>query len=287
MNFFATASVFLLFLSVALPVRANEEIEVDTAGCPVKSAQGDFSYDMTLPNNPTRWGDIKEDFATCKEGEKQSPINFPANVQYAPKSAGPKSQMSLANMTFGASSYNWAMSCSDESGSCGKTSFAGKTYELINVHFHSPSEHKLFGKEYPLECHMVHAAEDGSLAVVGMMFEYAEQTSYPARIYQNVVEEYGDNVVFSTILGGVKSDRGEWAVPVGQLVNHNKGYCSYSGSLTTPPCTESVTWFMSMNIWTVSERQVHDYVRTVGTSIEGNHRPVQPLNERPVTCYVS
>ncbi|CAN8075338.1 unnamed protein product [Agarophyton chilense] len=279
-------TVFVLSL-FTVSVLANEELEVDSSGCPVKSAVGDFAYDITLPNNPSNWGNIKEEFAACKDGDSQSPINFPANVQYAPKAAGPRPRMNMANMTFGASSYNWAMSCSDESGSCGTTTFNGKTYELINVHFHSPSEHKLFGKQYPLECHMVHAAEDGSLAVIGTMFDYADETSYPARIYQRVTPEYGDNRVLTTVLDGVKTDRVEWSIPVGQIVDHNKGYCSYSGSLTTPPCTEGVTWFMSMNVWSISERQVHEYSRTAGTSIDGNNRPVKPLNERPVTCYVA
>eukprot|EP00737_Agarophyton_chilense_P000852 gb/GEZJ01000946.1/.p1 GENE.gb/GEZJ01000946.1/~~gb/GEZJ01000946.1/.p1 ORF type:complete len:284 (-),score=22.84 gb/GEZJ01000946.1/:337-1188(-) len=283
MNLF-TVFVALLF---TISVLGDEELEVDSSGCAVKSAVGNFAYDITLPNNPSNWGNIKEEFATCKDGDSQSPINFPVAFQYAPRAAGPKPMMNIANMTFGASSYNWAMSCSDESGSCGTTTFNGKTFELINVHFHSPSEHKLYGKQYPLECHMVHAAEDGSLAVIGIMFDYAGETSYPARIYHRVTPEYGDNRVLTTVLDGVKTDRVEWSIPVGQIVDHNKGYCSYSGSLTTPPCTEGVTWFMSMNILSISKRQVHEYSLTAGTSIDGNNRPVKPLNERPVTCYVA
>ncbi|KAI0562275.1 carbonic anhydrase [Gracilaria domingensis] len=182
--FHSPAAIMNSFIACVLSVLAatalaNEELEVDASSCAVKSAVGDFAYDITLPNNPSNWGNIKQEFAACKDGDSQSPINFPANVQYAPRGAGPRPRMALANMTFGASSYNWAMSCSDESGSCGTTVFGGKTYELINVHFHSPSEHKLFGKQYPLECHMVHAAEDGSLAVIGTMFDYRRANVVP------------------------------------------------------------------------------------------------------------
>ncbi|PXF47433.1 Alpha carbonic anhydrase 1, chloroplastic [Gracilariopsis chorda] len=261
-------------------------IQVDTKGCPVKSFPGEYSYDRRLQDNPSNWGDLKEEFAMCKHGVRQSPIDFHQNVKYERRSEGPQPNIKEANMTMGSGPFNWALSCSDDSGSCGTTTFGGKTFQLINIHFHSPSEHTLLGKAYPVECHLVHASEDGDLLVLGSMFEYADDKTYSGKVYQPMKDEYGDNDFITSIMNGVKDDWGEWRIDMRDLINHNKGYCSYIGSLTTPPCTEDVTWFMSMKVNSVSRRQVHEYARSCGTSIEGNHRPLQPINGRDLTCYV-
>lgn len=281
---FAILSLVYFTLASANEVTPTTE----SHGCPVKSIAGSYSYDITLPNNPDHWGGIKAEFSTCGSGNTQSPIDFPLvdTVNMKPRSSGPNPNLKRGNFTFGSATFNWAMSCSDEVG-CGQTKFNGTSYDLFNVHFHSPSEHHMNGRSYPLEVHFVHSSAKGKLMVVGTMFDYPDEKSYQGQIVDKAIHDYGHNRELNAIIQKLDNGDSEFSMDMSKMVDHDMGYCSYKGSLTTPPCTESVTWFMSMHVPTVSRRQVHHYVSSVGTSIDGNHRPTQPMNGRPVTCYVA
>ena len=273
---------FSLFtcLSTLVVVFASESGGAPSSSCPVKSFEGSYSYDSTAENGPVHWGNIEDEpYATCGEGQSQSPIDLPGSVMYAPLESGPHPDLASANMTVSSGSYNWALNCDG----CGRTTYKGKEYELINIHFHSPSEHRFNGTAYPLEAHMVHKASDGSLAVIGTMFEYAED-SYPAIIAAAGSVDYGTSQILKKAFKALTA--GYNTIPLGSIIDTKKGYCSYSGSLTTPPCTEGVTWFLSQNIVTVSRRQVADYRLYAGVGLNGNNRPTQPMHERNVTCFI-
>lgn len=188
------------------------------------------------------------------------------------------------NFTFDPTSSNWALSCPLKE--CGSTMFKGEVFYHFNTHFHSPSEHTLNGKSFPLEAHFVHASEDGKLAVLATLFDYPSETGYVSTIVKGANKELGVNAYFKEILKGVSEGKNKVLVQTNEVIDAAKGYCSYSGSLTTPPCSEDVTWMMSLNIETVSRRQVHAYFVSAGASFDGNNRPIQPLNGRNITCYV-
>ena len=271
---------YLAVLSVLAIALASESGGAPDSHCMVKSYEGTYSYDPTSTNGPEHWGSILgEHYETCGHGHRQSPIDFPNQVVYAPLSAGPQVSMSYANMTPSSGSYNWALNCDH----CEITTFRGKEYKLINLHFHSPSEHRLNGTAYPLEAHMVHIAEDGSLAVIATMFEYIER-SYAARVAHAGSVEYGASSILKHAFKSVS--KGSDLIPLGSILDPKKGFCSYVGSLTTPPCTEGVTWFMSENIVSVSKRQVARFRLTAGLGLDGNNRPVQPIEGREVTCFI-
>lgn len=254
-------------------------------GCPVMGQKGSYAYDPTMPNGPQHWGDIEEDFVMCKEGHKQSPIDMPLPSEYKSKSEGPEPMMMKAEYTFSGGSYNWAISCAT-AGTCGYTMLGGKKFHVVNLHFHSKSEHHLNGYQYPLEAHIVHMSDDGQLAVIATMFNYPDETTYAAKVYAGYPMEYESNRLLARLLSAMEAGAKTVTLNLGMIVRPLKGYCSYVGSLTTPKCSEGVTFFMANHVEMVTKRQVASYKMSAGAGHDGNNRPTMPLNGRTVTCYI-
>jgi len=143
----------------------------------------------------------------------------------------------------------------------------GRHFSLAQFHFHAPSEHTLDGKSYPLESHFVHRAQNGRLAVVGVF--YVEGKENPAF----------DNVLKSIKKGGVNEKPGQ--IPVNGLLPENRSYYHYLGSLTTPPLTENVEWYVLSTPVEVSAQQVAEFKRYY----DGNNRALQPRNGRALLYY--
>lgn len=275
-----TLSVTALLLTTSL---AAESVHSST-NCPVFAGEGSYSYDPTTLYGPSHWGD-KGETHTCSDGIHQSPIDFPMPNKTNTVENGPQPMMVPGPFNLSASSYNWAASCM-ERGNCGHTILNGKRYDVVNAHFHTPSEHMLNGKRYPLESHIVHASADGSLAVIATLFDYPNMDEYASKVHDVVPKEWGTNQLVSTLLYKIYERSDKFTLDLGSIIKPEEGYCVYVGSLTTPPCSEGVTFMMAMHTETVTERQVAAYRITCGVGADGNNRPVMPLNGRSVTCYV-
>lgn len=237
------------------------------------SSGGEFNYIPGHEHSPPYWGQITDEFKTCGAGTAQSPINVPVAMKMDSKYNGPKPNLHFSKWRVEHESVNFALQCENTSGECGRTTFNGKTYKLINIHFHSPSEHTVHGKQYPLEAHHVHRADDGSLAVISVLFDYGHHNHFFHKILKHASPDHNPNFRYnpSRMVEGAK-------------------YCTYSGSLTTPPCSETVTWMLQKKVQTVGKTQVRHYVETIGEAGQGkgygNNRPIQSLHGREVTCFV-
>uniref|UniRef100_UPI003AA99F9B carbonic anhydrase n=1 Tax=Candidatus Electronema sp. TJ TaxID=3401573 RepID=UPI003AA99F9B len=143
----------------------------------------------------------------------------------------------------------------------------GRTYELKQIHFHAPSEHQIGGKSFPLEAHFVHAATDGQLAVVAVLYETGEENSDLKKLWRQMPAKVGQE---EGMAAQVRAEK---------LLPENRDYYRLSGSLTTPPCTEGVLWLILKNQGAVSEEQARQFSELMSGS---NNRPVQPLNARAV-----
>jgi carbonic anhydrase len=140
----------------------------------------------------------------------------------------------------------------------------GKDYTLLQIHFHTPSEHVTNGKPAPMEAHFVHKAADGALAVLGVFYvEGAENTALKA-VFDNLP---GDPM--EAAIKGVHINPAD-------ILPANSGFYRYMGSLTTPPCSEGVNWFVLKKPTTASKEQIAAMAKAIGH----NARPVQPLNNR-------
>ena len=141
-----------------------------------------------------------------------------------------------------------------------------RVYELVELHYHAPSEHTIDGESAAAELHFVHRAEDGLLAVVGVLLEVGGTTS---RGLESFVHHAPTEVCENRPVDGVELD-------LRAILPTELAYYAYDGSLTTPPVTEGVRWFLLQH--TVPIRP-EDLERLEAVH-RGNNRPVQPLNAR-------
>ncbi|MDX9791724.1 MAG: carbonic anhydrase family protein, partial [Candidatus Kapabacteria bacterium] len=138
-------------------------------------------------------------------------------------------------------------------------------YQLLELHYHSASEHQIEGQNYPLEVHFVHKASETDLAVVGIIFE-----------------EGAENELFSRFLSNFPLEKGSYSdksmINLIELIPENKSYYHYEGSLTTPPCSETVSWYVLKERLTASAEQITQF----SAILKNNYRYVQNLYGRVI-----
>ncbi len=146
-----------------------------------------------------------------------------------------------------------------------------QSYRLVQYHVHSPSEHHVEGKRYPLEIHFVHKHADGLLAVVGVLVEEGQEVGAEAEAVAAVWEH----------LPATKGGHAELDIevdPIDLLPKHHD-YFFYSGSLTTPPCTEHVRWHVLATPLPMSAAHIASFKAIYSD----NARPIQRPDWCPLT----
>ena len=208
---------------------------------------------------PAHWGDLCPAFAPCKEGRAQSPIDIPSSAPANPPDLGfdyRPSPVRIANT-------GHTIHVGYDAGSA--LYVDGLAYELLQYHFHNPSETTVDGVATPMELHLVHQSAAGDLAVVGVFLNQGARNPAYAHIFNYMPAKIGDRVH----LTGLR-------VNAADLLPRDRSYWRWDGSLTTPPCTEGVKWFMLTTPVELSARQIESFKKLY----TGNARPVQPMNGR-------
>ncbi len=214
---------------------------------------------------PEHWGDLNPDFAACKNGKEQSPINIETSrviedkkipdlvINYKP------TEFSLTNNghTIQANALT-----SDNSFIADN-----KEYKLAQFHFHTPSEHQFNGKNFDMEIHFVHQNANKQFAVLGLMIKEGASNPYLEKTWNILPPE--------EITEAVKLTE---PIDLMSLLPKDKKSFQYNGSLTTPPCSEDVEWVILEEPIEMSKEQI-DKFRNI---FSGNNRPVQSINEREV-----
>jgi len=213
---------------------------------------------------PSHWGDLNHAYTMCKEGKSQSPINI---------STTKKARLSKINFSYSAEpkeilNNGHTVQVNMKKGST--ITVEGKTYNLLQFHFHAPSEHTINGKPADMVAHFVHQAKDGQLGVVGILFKVGSKAtstnSTLAKLWKYMPKHAGDK---KTIAPGTV---------IAKLLPGKTSYYHYSGSLTTPPCSENVNWMVLQNTVPVSAAQVKAFANV----IHRNVRPVQAVHDRVI-----
>ena len=212
---------------------------------------------------PSHWGDLDPEFKTCKVGKAQSPIDLVAATMSKGNAGGLKVNYSKVPLVL--TNNGHTLQVDYQPGST--LTLGDKSYELLQFHFHNTSEHTLNGKSFPLEVHFVHKNAQGQLAVVGAFVEEGAENAALKAVFAKAPKEV---VAKQTIHG--ESINGADVLPA------NKEYMAYTGSLTTPPCTEAVSWNVLTTPVKVSKAQIAQFE----TIYRDNYRPVQALNGRAV-----
>ncbi len=229
-----------------------------TAGASGKGAHWGYAGH----EGPEFWGDLSPDYAICKSGKNQSPIDInelteselnPIVFQY---SAVPLDIVNNGHTI----QVNYAP---------GSTiTVDGKTFNLLQFHFHTPSENTVMNVSYPMEAHLVHADDGGNLAVVGVLFEDGATNPFIESIWAHMPVKAGESKKVASV-----------TLTANDMLPADQSYYRFNGSLTTPPCSEGVRWMLLKSPVPVSKAQAEKFTTVVGGP---NNRPVQAVNARPV-----
>ncbi|PZV19638.1 MAG: carbonate dehydratase [Pseudanabaena sp.] len=213
--------------------------------------------------NPTQWGKLSDDFLQCELGRDQSPIDIKKAVEDSP--AKIKFDYKPTPLIVVNNGHTIQVNYSQGS----TITINDEKYSLLQFHFHTPSEHNINSKASAMELHLVHRNEAGQLAVIGVMLNEGNLNPLIADIWKQIPDIGQTNTV---------SDR---LINVTNLLPKNKAYFSYSGSLTTPPCSEGVSWNIFVEPITVSKEQIEAFSRIY----QVDARPLQPINGRTVQLH--
>jgi len=209
-------------------------------------------------SGPQSWGSLNPDFQTCDRGQRQSPIDIRGGLP-----------LDLEPLQF---DYQDGFFSVTDNGHTLDTKPAGvnslvvgtRRFELQGLHFHRPAEERVDGKSFAMSVHLVHKDAQGRLAVVGLL-----------------VEEGPENPAVQTLWNHIPLERGETTVSSGafnpaSLLPAKRGYFTYMGSLTTPPCSEGVLWMVMQTPINLSAQQLATFARLYAH----NARPIQPDHGR-------
>ncbi len=233
----------------------------DAEAAPVKApAHAGPNWDYKGSLGPEHWGELADEFTTCKAGKRQSPIDIDEPVTNG-KLLPIKFHYKEADVVW----KNLGHTVQGDLPSGNFIEIDGERYDLVQFHFHAPSEHKISSIPYDLEMHLVHKNAEGKLAVVAVLFEEGKTNAVLAPLWK-VMPSAGE------------TNPEPIAFDVGKTLPSRHTYYEYPGSLTTPPCTEGVKWFVLTMPGEVASKQVDEFVRVVTF----NARPVQPLSGRKV-----
>lgn len=233
------------------------------ASAQVAAEQGTKHWSYAGEDGPEHWGELSADFHMCRDGQNQSPINLQHNID-----------AELAELVFEyysspgeATNNGHSIQIDVEAGSFLKIPSLDRSFELKQFHFHSPSEHTIEGQSYAMEMHFVHADENGALAVVGVMINVGQENPVLKEMRYFMPEQSGEN------------EKAPIGIEETDLLPPTRDYYYYSGSLTTPPCSEGVAWIVLKDPIEASLEQIARFKEQVGAT---TNRPVQPHNARMI-----
>lgn len=228
------------------------------AACAAPTAEEPLHWGYEGEAGPEHWGTLSDEYAVCDSGSEQSPIDLAsansadlANIEF-------NYQRSAINIL----NNGHTVQVNYDEGSYMQVE--GVRYDLLQFHFHVPSEHTEAGQSFPAEVHLVHRNADGNLAVVGILLDEGDESVALASVWEHLPAEESD---VHTADGSVNGQ---------DLLPDERATYRYPGSLTTPPCSEGVSWFVMMEPMELSSQQL----AALATIIDGSNRPVQELGER-------
>lgn len=209
---------------------------------------------------PAHWGMLSPAYMTCEAGSRQSPIDI-----HMPQHGAGQEHLVFEYKPARVQLVNngHTVQVNYEPGSTLRLN--GTSYALRQFHFHEPSEHRVEGRRYAMELHLVHQNAAAHVAVVAVLMDSGAENTVLARLWPNLPRHAGQ----------VSADV---VVDAHDLVPATFHHYSYEGSLTTPPCTEGVRWIVLKEPIQVSAEQLQAFVGIIGHDA----RPTQPLNARSV-----
>ena len=245
-------------MNLAAAIRATLTVVALAGVLPVHGEGHHWSYGKH--GGPAEWGELDKTFASCQLGKVQSPIDIrgakaadlpPITFDYRP---APLKLIDNGHTI----QVNYAPGSTIDVG--------GTRYELVQFHFHKPSEEKIDGKAHAMVAHLVHKGSDGALAVVAVLLDKGQDNATLHAIWSNLPKQKEKEIAAPA------------TIDAAALLPAHKGYYTFAGSLTTPPCSEGVRWFVLKTPMTLAASELTAFAKLYPM----NARPTQPLNGRAV-----
>ena len=222
------------------------------------AAEGEHHWTYEGATGPEHWAELSKDFKTCQTGQKQTPINLTGATH------GKEPAVQFDYHAFPIKILNNGHTIQVNAAPGSSITIGDTKYELAQFHFHHPSEHLINGKATDLELHLVHKSAAGGLAVVGVFLKPGAENAALKPVFDQMPEKAGPA---SEVKGSIDP---------AQLLPANRGFYRYSGSLTTPPCSEGIVWTVFKEPIELSAAQAKQF----SDLFKNNARPVQALHGR-------
>ena len=212
---------------------------------------------------PAHWAALEPEFASCKIGHTQSPIDI--RTKAIKGEALPSIEFAYKPGTAKIVDNGHTIQVVPAAGDA--ITIGGHRYELVQFHFHKPSEESIDGKRRDMVAHFVHKDASGKLAVVAVLLQTGAANPVVAALWNNLPA----HKELEVDVKGAQIDPAD-------LLPRDRGYYTFEGSLTTPPCSEGVTWYVLKSPAQLSSGEIARFAKAYPM----NARPVQPLNGRVV-----
>ncbi len=235
--------------AVAAPARAARPV---AARPTAPAATGGANWSYQGPAGPQTWGGLKPEFTLCNNGQRQSPIDIRGGLAVDLEPV----KFDYQAARFGVVDTGQTVQANIAPGST--LEIAGKRFELMQFHFHRPSEERIDGRQFEMSLHLVHKDEQGRLAVVAVLLDKGPPQPAVQKVWNNLPLEKGEELAARTPLD------------LAALLPTDRRYFTYMGSLTTPPCSEGVQWVVMRQPVTMSPEQIELFAR------------IYPMNARPL-----
>jgi len=223
---------------------------------PASSDASHWAYEGE--HGPAAWARLAPENASCANGQRQSPIDITDGI---------KVELDAVQFDYRPSGFRVV-----DNGHTVQVNVApgntievlGKHFELVQFHFHRPSEERIDGKPFDMVVHLLHKSADGKLAMVAVLLERGSAQPVVQAVWNNLPLEQGDEVA------------AKGNIDLAELLPSDRRYYTYMGSLTTPPCSEGVLWMVMKTPVHVSPEQLDIFARLYPM----NARPIQALRGR-------
>lgn len=213
---------------------------------------------------PEFWGSLSPDYALCGTGKEQSPIDFISGTAIAANLSELKTDYDSNPLNVQNNGHTIQINVAPG----GTISTPTGQYQLLQYHFHYKSEHTVDGAHAGLEAHFVHMNGAGQLSVLGVFIEEGKSNE----ALETILENAPDDVAVNTLSEEIEVE----ALLPDEDIEH---FWHYDGSLTTPPCTEGVKWYVAQKNIVASAEQIEKMAELVH---HNNYRPIQPVNDRAI-----
>jgi len=231
---------------------------------PTLNAEDKHHWSYSGDTGPAKWAALESDYGACGLGKLQSPIDIHDSA--VKKGALPAIAFDYKPSPLKIVDNGHTIQMDYAPGS--SITVQGKRYELVQFHFHKPSEEKINGKSADMVAHLVHKNADGNLAVVAVLLKTGQANKVVESLWKNLPAEKEKE----TVVDGVQVNAADL------LPSKRAAYYTFTGSLTTPPCSEGVTWFVLKTPASISSKELARFAQLYPM----NARPTQPLNGREI-----